>query len=337
MAKSPIRKKASSKKASSSLSRKSRKKRFFGFLIFIAAILLLWGFGYSLKKENPLIIYEESFTKVQLSLENLYKLDKAVYELWQITRNQEISLGKFNFDDKGQIIDMYGQIIEGGEFDLASIDDEEIQAFEITIEPNPDDDLNPSTIELVSGDLKEKKAKLDFILDLNNTKGSYILASPTDGNTNRREEAGIWFFYESDKTQIASLDLPVLPEGWKYEAWIEYENNIISIGKFSDPAVADESAVFCGSKTAPTFPGEDFLRKPDQNYPLDLPFKLNNGTTRVFITLEPDLDGQDPTGDSAFSIQFLNATITEEAEVHKSFDLILDLNNIPEVQIKLVS
>ncbi len=333
-----IQKKTKLKKDKTQPTKQVPKKRIVGFLIFVAVVMVLWGFGYSFKKVEPITIYEESLTTLTLEVKNFPILEKASYELWQINRNQEISLGKFNINEQGQIIDLYNLIIENNEFNLA-LTDTDIQAirgFQVSIESNPDDSLDSSPTILVSGKLNQKnQAKLQYIVDLEGTKGSFILSSPTDGNKYSNENAGIWFEYEVKNNQIPSLDLPVLPEGWIYESWINYQNNFISMGKFSDPGVADAEGRFSGKANVLTFPGEDFLHKPSIDYNLDMPFILNNGSTQVFISIEPDIDSKDPTGVEPFSIQFLNAKIKKEAEIRKVYDLNLDLKLIPELNINL--
>lgn len=333
-----IRKQLKSKKAEIQSITKVSKKRVVGFLMFVAVVMVLWGFGYSFKKVEPITVYEEFLTTVRLELQNFPSLEKASYELWQVNRNQKISLGKFNINEQGQVIDLYNLVIEDNEFDLVLIDTgiDIIQGFQVSIEFNPDDNLDCSPIIIVSGKINQKReAGLQYITNLEGTKGSFMLGTPTDGNKYTNEDAGIWFVYEVKNNQIPSLDLPVLSEGWVYESWIFYENNFISMGKFSDPGVADASAEFSGKRNILTFPGEDFLYRPTSDYFLDLPFELNNGSTQVFISMEPEMDGVDPTGTSPFSIQFLNAKIEKDAEVHKAYDLDLDLNFIPEASIKL--
>ncbi|MFH1749473.1 MAG: hypothetical protein ABH837_01065 [bacterium] len=314
------------------------KKRVVGFSIFVAVVMVLWGFGYSFKRVEPITVHEEFLTTVKLEQQNFPSLEKASYELWQVDRNHKISLGKFNINEQGQIIDLYNLVIEDSEFDLVLTDTDTdiIQGFQISIELNPDDNLDCSPTIIVSGKINQKKeTELQYIINLEGTKGSFILSTPTDGSRYTNENAGIWFVYEVKNNQIPSLDLPVLPEGWVYESWIFYENNFISMGKFSDPGVADATAEFSGKKNSPTFPGEDFLHRPTTDYFLDLPLELNNGSTQVFISVEPDVDGSDPTGSNPFSIQFLNAKIKKDAEIHKAYDLDLDLNLIPEASIKL--
>ena len=315
-----------------------RSRRLWGFFIFLTAILLLWAFGYSLQKGEPLVVYKQSSSKLKLSLKNFSPIAGANYELWQITPNQEISLGKFNLNAEGQLIDAYGQTILGAFFDL-STSSEETKSFKITIEPQLDDSLEASPIEMVSGKkakpLEKTSAKLEFILDFSQISGNYFLISPTDGNTNSNENAGIWFFQEVNKMPIPSLNLPILPEGWKYESWIVYENETFSLGKFTDPGVNDEANKFSGPKSAPAFPGEDFLRKSEPNFTQKLPFKLNNGSTQIFLTLEPDQQGTDPTGDRPFFLQFLNATINKDAPVHTVLPLTLDLGKIPSAKIQI--
>ena len=61
----------------------------------------------------------------------------------------------------------------------------------------------------------------------------------------------------------------------------------------------------------PALPGEDFVANlPDSIAP---PVDLANGSSQIIITVEPDIDGTDPTGEGAFSLRPWAASIPRNA------------------------
>jgi hypothetical protein len=49
----------------------------------------------------------------------------------------------------------------------------------------------------------------------------------------------------------------------------------------------------------------------------------------IVLTVEPDLDGSDPTGMGPFSIKPLVRAVPEGAADHQSIKLMLDLTTVP--------
>ena len=119
------------------------------------------------------------------------------------------------------------------------------------------------------GNRKTTKPRLGFctpagctvIPDFTAATGSYILAAPT-GADGTPYNYGIWFLDPSGPS--ASLDLPVLPEGWAYEGWVVGEDGPVSTGIFTNTAAADSDAggPAAGPNPAPPFPGQDFITPP---------------------------------------------------------------------------
>ncbi len=183
--------------------------------------------------------------------------------------------------------------------------------FVLTIEPVGDNDSTPSNAKILTGSFNNSNsATLNFapvVADISNTSGTFFLATPTDDVADN-DEFGVWFI-END---AASLSLPDLATGWKYEGWVDFGNKIISTGTFSEVDVTDDANFFKGSGgTVPSFPGEDFLVIPSQIPLTGITFPAAVTSKRVFITIEP-FEDKDP---NPFFIEPLsgNAGITTGA------------------------
>ena len=78
--------------------------------------------------------------------------------------------------------------------------------------------------KMMAGDFSGANASITtgLVGDFSNAAGKYILATPTDGADHKRKQRYLVFrsFYWSP---TVGLDLPTLPEGWKYEGWVVFE------------------------------------------------------------------------------------------------------------------
>jgi len=83
--------------------------------------------------------------------------------------------------------------------------------------------------------------------------------------------------------------------------------------------MADDAAPYSGSESAPPFPGEDLV----QNAPGDLSFPtdLTDGASKAVVSVEPDIDGMDPTGPAPFQVKPLAGMIPADAQAGTSYDL----------------
>lgn len=253
---------------------------------------------------------DHSFTLKTSSLGALP--DTAIYEAWAIEGDTKHRAGTFNVDDGKNRVRLSSPVPAS-----------DIDKIAVTIEPTPDPDpANPSGVVVLVGDLNAKgKAKLALPLDLKKVSGSAILATPTDDEDNN--EAGVWFLDPAGPA--ASLNVPVAPSGWKWEGWGATQGVPLSTGRFSDPAAGDEAAPFSGDNAAPPFPGEDFVR----NLPSGVgPVNLADGASSIVLSLEPDIDGVDPTGDGPFFIKPLIASVDEGQPGGTSFKLKRDRSRL---------
>ncbi len=303
-----------------------------------------------------------TISTVGLGLKNI---QPATYEMWVTEGTTQTSLGKFSIDSLGV---MHTEHFGGGidnTFHRDSGDFADSTSFAVTIEAPGDVDNTPSGVVVLQGAVSGSTPlgpRIDFTFPATFTgaSGSYILATPTDGNNTVDELSGIWFLDPSGPT--ASLTLPALPSGWVYEGWVWVDSEVISgppgqpgdilkvpitTGRFTSATGADNwSRYSMVVAPAPLFPGEDFLQDQStargnllqmpsrsHGYPLmNLTFPLNlaDGASKVSITVQPDIGGIDPQGVGPSFIQILIADIPNDATDHTVYTLNLDLTSIPK-------
>ncbi len=242
--------------------------------------------------------------------------DGVHYEGWAIIEGAPVTTGKFNVED-GVIVDLDGAPIDA--FEAAGLDAAE--TIIITIEPSGDTDDIPAATHFAAGDVVDGSFELSIShpaalgTDFSTAAGTVILATPTNGD-DTDEFSGIWFLALPEPSP--SLDLPVLPAGWKYEGWAVIDGVPVSTGTFLDVADADEADPFSGTQDAPPFPGEDFL----VNAPEGLTFPTDLRGATIVISVEPDPD------DSAapFTLKPLVGQVADDAADHEN--LTLDNNAV---------
>jgi hypothetical protein len=249
---------------------------------------------------------------VAYEVSNLPTLSQGTYEGWAIFGDEKLSTGRFAATD-----------------DLTFETERSLGQAEkivVTIEPDDDPAEAPSGVTILAGDIEAGTASLSFPVDLSGAAGSYLLNTPTS-SSDETPESGLWFLEPGGGGPSASLSLPELPSGWVYEGWAVTGGQPLSTGRFTDPAAADGFDGFSGTAGGPPFPGEDFL----QNAPdgVDFPVALDDGSSKAVISVEPDIDGTDPTGGSPFAIKPLRATIPAGAEIGTSYDLDRKIGNLP--------
>ncbi|GAA5221216.1 hypothetical protein GCM10025777_18460 [Membranihabitans marinus] len=252
---------------------------------------------------------EESITIAISGLEDLG--EDFVYEGWLLVGGTPVSAGTFTVDSTGALSKTtFENTIE-------NIND--ATAYIVTIEPAQDTDTLPTSTHILAGDFSNDVATLTvghsaaLGNDFTSATGGYILATPTDGNTDTNEESGIWWL-DPNAGPAATLTLPTLPEGWNYEGWVVIDGIPVTTGTFKTNAGADDSAPY-SSMTAdgPPFPGEDFLENaPDGiTFPVDL-----KGKTAV-ISVEPSPDNSA----APFTLKPLLGPIAADAAVRTVYDM----------------
>ena len=203
----------------------------------------------------------------------------------------------------------------------------------ITIEPAQDSSPQPSGIMVLVGHfggVESAQASLRHPVDVSSAEGTYILGTPTN-DPEAFETSGIWF--TSPTGSAVSLTLPELVDGWIYEAWIKHRDQFLSSGRFESVDTVDDFDGYSGEQPGPNYPGEDFVRNlPAQfNQPLD----LTDGASYIYISLEPNLGGSDPTDQSPTGygserlIAFLQAGIGADAIDHTVYPLEFTADYLP--------
>ena len=200
------------------------------------------------------------------------------YEGWIMVNGKPITTGVFTVNSNG--------IPSQTSFTIATTNLDIATKFILTIEPFPDTDPNPTKTHLLAGDFVTNNATLTIgapealANNFTSAKGKYVLATPSDGE-NTNEKSGIWFIGSLPPT--AGLELPTLPEGWKYEGWAVINGKPVTTGTFSSLSGADAFSGFSGASGTPPFPGEDFIKNAPSGvtFPTDL-----SGKTAV-ISIEP--------------------------------------------------
>ncbi|HRI45885.1 MAG TPA: hypothetical protein PK559_02170 [Ignavibacteriaceae bacterium] len=157
------------------------------------------------------------------------------------------------------------------------------------------------------------KTDIAFNNDFNSVVGKYTLFTPTD-TANTQKKSGIWFVKNVDAPPIqAGLELPTLPSGWEYNAWVEVGSVKLKTGGFRSVSGKDNDSTYCGPLAALAFPGEDFLN----NAPAGVTFPVDLSGKSVYITVQPT----DWKLNRPFNFEVLRATIPSPASENTAYDL----------------
>jgi hypothetical protein len=243
-------------------------------LIAIAGLLL------ASCSDDPATPSKSTFTTSFTGLEDVGS--NARYEGWLIVNGQPVSTGTFSVNAAG--------VPSTTSFTASTEDLNAATAFVLTVEPYPDSDPMPSHQKILAGSFNGSTASVSTShtmalgQDFATAKGTYLLATPTDGGMNTNETSGVWWIDPSSGTMQPGLMLPSLPAGWTYEGWTVINGQPLSTGKFDRVDSMDMSKMFSGSAPGPNFPGEDFLMSapPGLSFP-----KMLEGMSKVVITIEP--------------------------------------------------
>jgi len=195
--------------------------------------------------------------------------------------------------------------------------------FILTIEQAVGDMPTPSSVHILAGDFNGNLGTLSISHsaaignDFANVSGTYILATPTDGSMTN-ENSGIWFLDLSSGSPTVGLNLPMLPNGWKYEGWVVTGGIPVTSGKFTALSAVDEFDGFSSTMSGPPFPGEDYLI----NAPSGLTFPTDLAGGKAVISIEPDPDNSA----TPFLLKPLVGDIPANATDHTNYNMTQNLS-----------
>lgn len=284
------------------------KKQLFLFLLIPAIVFT----SCNKDEDEPMMTSGE----LKLNITNLApSATGEQYEGWIVVNGTPVTTGTFTVDANGTPSKTTFMVNSD---QLAAASD-----FVLSIEPSPDSDPAPSAIKIIGGTFTGNSASVSAAHgaalgnDFTSIAGKFILATPTTTTTDD-ELSGIWFLDLTGGSPAVSLDLPVLPAGWKYEGWAVINGMPVTSGTFSMVDMVDDAAPFSGPGDGPPFPGEDFVMNAPtgQTFPTDL-----SGATLV-ISIEPYPDNSpDP-----FVFKPLVGTAPSNAMDHTTYDMMSNVS-----------
>jgi len=237
----------------------------------------------------------------------------AMYELFvrfdSANINQVLSLGKFNVNSSGQLVDT-GGIAATFQFRYYVDLNIATEAF-VTIEPKVSADTLPTGPKIMGCVVRTiTNGALVFSMDMYSSdvlgniaaeyfsdSAKYILASPTAGDPHSHYTRGIWFTPDTTHS-VAGINCAALDSslGWIYHAYVIDNRNptqyIYNVGRFWDPNASDDYNQCNGNGQPWNKPGQDWLTSncPGGGLPDitdDPQYNLNNSDYLALITIEP--------------------------------------------------
>lgn len=312
------------------------------FAALVLAILAIWFLAASLSEQPgeepavPTTSESENGPLFTLEVNGLEPLTSGnVYELWVLRGGQTDSpatnLGRFNVWPGGQ--GHAGEFVET----MPELDSGDIVL--ITVENSDGEADRPSSTVVLRGEVGSDagdKINLAFPFDFSRSSGNnYILGTPTNDPIGL-ESAGVWFVRPGGRE--ASLNLPDSEEGWRYEGWVFHGGRYLSAGRFAGVRSGDDFNGYSSVKSAPDFPGEDFL----ENLPeaIEPPVNLSDGASRVIVSLEAEIrllapEERDQLSPSPYVV-LLEADIPTGAVAHTLYPLQLKNGSFPTGSFQLI-
>ena len=249
--------------------------------------------------------------KLNLSgLENLGANYK--YEGWIVVNGSPLTTGTFTVNDAG--------VLSKTTFDVNANSLANATKFVLSIEPANDTDPAPSNTKYLVGDFSGNTATVNtgIVGDFSASTGKYLIASPSSMSM-MDPFAGVWFINGANGS--SGLSLPTLDAGWKYEGWVVKNGTVLSTGKFSNPAIADESGIYSGTLASPPFPGEDFI----QNAPAGVTFPWDLSSATLVISIEPVPDNSP----MPFTLKPLSHNVSATPSEGATVDMTRSLTSFP--------
>lgn len=243
----------------------------------------------------PAVMAQSGPNSVVLSLDNLSITNLAFdghYEAWARVGGELISLGRFNINEFGELVDTETDSTIA-EFD-AGTDVSTATEILISVEPPSDGDPASSGVYILRGDVSDHAAGLETQISgvdqlENDATAEFVLATPSDDDSFPvNDDHGIWFLTRPGPA-AGLLNLPDLGPDWQYEGWVVdisdtfnplyYSTGTFTSGEGFD---SDQAGAMGGG---PEYPGQDFV-----DYHGGPVLDLDAGNFAVMVTIEPTLD-----------------------------------------------
>lgn len=234
------------------------------------------------------------------------------YEGWVVVNGTPVTTGTFTVNDAG--------VLSQTTFDVAASTLANATTFVLSIEPANDPDPAPSNTKYLVGDFSGNTATVNtgIVGNFSAVTGKYLIASPSSMSM-MDPFAGVWFINGANGS--SGLSLPTLDAGWKYEGWVVKNGTVLSTGKFSNPAIADESGIYSGTLASPPFPGEDFI----QNAPTGVTFPWDLSSATLVISIEPVPDNSP----MPFTLKPLSHNVSATPSEGATVDMTRSLMSFP--------
>jgi len=294
---------------------RSRVARFIPAFFVLTAALVFTGCDSGDSNE-----VEAAKVQVRLELDGLTPLQEGFrYRVWARVGVNNYATDPFNVTETGSYLNDAGQFVQNT-FTFP-VDVAEAREIYVSIEDKGGNDEQPSDTIVLGGEVSGSSASMSTEYDRSigtsfaGESGQFMLFTPSDLDTNN-ETQGVWFATGSIPNLVAGLDLPVLPDGWIYESWVNVNGTLLSMGKFTSGSGQDLARPHSEPDT-PRFPGEDFLLNP----PDGVTFPLDLSGAQVLITVEPNPDDVI----SPLGLQIMSGTIPSTPAPMTPYPISADL------------
>jgi hypothetical protein len=303
-----------------------------GALLMTSVIFYQWtAYNTSFDEvKNPPKTSDALFTSIQVFPQTLPVLERGQYQLNIIdSAGATHTISRFTINSSGQVFDANARMVPNAVFLLPQ------SVYQVTSAQVLLTNGVSSPLEFLSGTVTGDRASLSFEgMAFNGAKGEYMLATPTDGNNNINERSGVWF--GDYQTNDSALRLPPLKRGWVYEGWAIVDGRPLTTGRFTSPVLGDRFSGFSDTQAnAPRIPGEDFLRNPPVEVFPGLQFPVDLAGQVIRVSLEPDVEGIDPTGQAPFGVAVLEGEVPNRAEPRELYELKSLMDALPKATIVL--
>ncbi|MFC1640842.1 hypothetical protein ACFL2D_02200 [Patescibacteria group bacterium] len=263
------------------------------FMIFIGALVLV-GAGCSDGDDRP-----EGVEYLSFEIENLHALKKGTYEAWVFFRNEktEISLGKFRVNEEGKIQDLEGTDIVRFQTTQPIKNADSVY---ITIEKDEDENEASSGIIVLSGEIQSGMASMEYREMKNDFTPGGMMVAVSDNNAGETESRSDLYNFTIPRSDTDGnlLELPENPSGWIYALWVRHGENPILLSTNDDSTYRKNIDAIIGMDRLFIYPIQILLGESmeTRHTGASVPVNASEDSIKFSVTLEPNIDGNDPSG-----------------------------------------